>query len=56
MQELIQLADGKRTLDQALIPSEMNSLESTQFLYSLLTIQILIAVKPGSPEMSSSLG
>jgi len=55
MQELIQLSDGERTLYQVLISSENNSLESAQLLYYLLTIQILIAVKPGSPEMSSSL-
>lgn len=53
LEELIQLADGERTLYQILIASNMNSLECAQFLYYLLTIQILIAVKPASPEAPS---
>ena len=51
MQGLIQLADGERTLYQLLIASDMNSLECAQVLYYLLTLQILKAVKSGSPEI-----
>jgi hypothetical protein len=50
LEELIQLADGERTLYQILIASNMNSLECAQCLYYLLTIHILIAVPPTSSE------
>ncbi|MFQ5579912.1 MAG: DUF4388 domain-containing protein [Nitrospiria bacterium] len=54
LEGLIQLADGERTLYQILITSEMNSLECAQFLYYLLTLQVLEAVKSGTTEPSAS--
>ncbi|MFQ5950277.1 MAG: DUF4388 domain-containing protein, partial [Nitrospiria bacterium] len=49
-QALIQLADGRKTLYDILIASDMHSLECAQVLYYLLTVHILKTVTPPASE------